>query len=556
MNLTAEQKTKLRRVLSTELDRRQRIREECSVYENDLYEFVRGAWTTIDSSDFLDHWAIEALCRHLEAVTRGWSTRLLANYPPRCAKTNVTSICWPIWTWLQRERTVTSGPQVRFLCASYGDTLSLQNANAMRQLLESPWFREHWGDRLGLRADQNSKSDYANKFGGKRVSTSIHGSLIGLGGDIIIVDDPHNTERVESAPERESSARGWRELSTTRLNDPKRSAIVVIMQRLHEEDVSGVILSSQHSGEWSHLMLPMRYDPQRHCVTYMGEIAPFWEDPRHDDGELLWPDRFGEKEVENLEVNLGPYMASGRLQQSPEPVGGGIIKRNWWQLWPAEGYEPKLGEPLVYPPCSYIAVSIDTNYGQREENDWSACTCWGVWYDQRERPKLVLMEAWRVRAPLRGVYPPGAQTEEERKPHWGLVEKAMDTVRRRKAHAILIEDKTRGRDLSDEIRRLLRDGESALHLVQPVGDKLARLTSVEPLFADGMIYAPDKAWAEMVISEMTSFPRGKHDDLVDTCSMALLWMRKSGLLLLGTEADADNIERNTFRSRTEPRYDV
>ena len=198
--------------------------------------------------------------------------RFLANYPPRCSKTIVTSVCWPIWTWLQKGRSTTSGPGVRFLCASYNDDLSRDYADKMRSLINSPWFQARWGDRIKIRNDKDRKSDFANEQGGGRISTSMKGGIIGRGGDIIMIDDPHNTQTAESDADRLSTLRGWKELSTTRLNNPQKSAIVVIMQRLHEEDVSGAILASSAyaRGEWCHLMIPMRYDERRHCITSIG----------------------------------------------------------------------------------------------------------------------------------------------------------------------------------------------------------------------------------------------------------------------------------------------
>lgn len=163
---------------------------------------------------------------------------------------------------------------MRFLCGSYNDDLSLQNSTKHRRLLLSPWYQKRWGKRFKLTADQSSKSRFDTTEGGTRISTSARGSLLGIGGDLIVIDDPHNLS-VESDAERLQALNWWREISTTRLNDPKQSAIVLIMQRLHEEDVSGAILSSDAGGEFVHLMIPAEYEWRRHCVTVLG-----WQDPR------------------------------------------------------------------------------------------------------------------------------------------------------------------------------------------------------------------------------------------------------------------------------------
>jgi hypothetical protein len=360
--------------------------------EASLIEFVRASWSAIDPSDYEDNWALDALCEHLEAVTFGHITRLLVNFPPRCAKTNITSICWPAWTWARRQREYLSGPQVRFLCGSYNHTLSLENSNKTRRLILSSFYQERWGKRFKLRLDQNTKTQFDNDTGGSRIATSVDGSLLGIGGDIICIDDPHNTKEVESEADRHSVLQWWNEIRSTRLNDPKRSAIVVIMQRLHEEDVSGVIASGSDYGEWTHLMLPMRHDIGRHCVTVLGwdargEPADTWEDPRVEDGELMWPERFGEREVAGLERDLGAYMASGRLQQMPSPATGGIFQRDWWQPW-----DPLDGK---FPPFEYIIASLDGAYTEKEENDPSALTVWGVFRNAEDwkwrRPCVLLV---------------------------------------------------------------------------------------------------------------------------------------------------------------------
>jgi hypothetical protein len=317
--------------------------------EGSLIDFVEAAWPSIDSAKYLSNWAIDGLCEHLQAVTEGKIPRLLVNFPPRCSKTLVTSICWPAWVWARRERSFVSGSSVRFLCGSYSHGLSLRNSNQTRRLLLSPWYQTRWGQRFRLRDDQNTKIQFDNEAGGSRLATSVGGTLLGVGGDVIVIDDPHNVESAESEAERAQALRWWSELSTTRLNDPKQAAIVVIMQRLHESDVSGAILSSGE--DWEHFCVPMEFDWQRCCVTSLG-----WMDPRgvddtgeplvvlgpngermaRDDaalrvldnerqGQLMWPQRFGITEVSKLKSGLGPYATSGRLQQAPAPRGGGIF---------------------------------------------------------------------------------------------------------------------------------------------------------------------------------------------------------------------------------------
>lgn len=524
-------------------------RVEQERYEDSLTSFVRGAWSTIDSSEYKKSWAVDALCDHLEGVTLGHIPRLLINISPRTGKTNITSISWPAWTWARSNISYWSGPQVRFLCGSYNHDLALQNSNKNRRLIQSPWYQQRWGEKVELRWDQNSKQQFDTTAGGSRIATSVGGTLLGIGGDILVIDDPHNTEAVETESDRERVKNWWKELHSTRLNDPKKSSIVVVMQRLHEGDLSGVILDSDE--RWTHLMLPMRYDDTRHCVTVrlpQYDNPDPWEDPRTFEGELMWPERFGEREVEKLEEALGPYMSSGRLQQCPTPKGGGILKREYWRLWDHEEAE-RYGlvwnaERKEFPHMELILASLDTSYGEKQENDFNALTVWGVWIDRAKNRRLMLMFAWNKRLPLHGIpveYIQGeakVNFEQRKQQSWGLIEWVANTCKKYKVQRLLIENKTRGRDVAQEINRLYARENWGVELIDPTGDKVSRAWSVEPLFADGTIWAPDTRWAEMVLTQCQSFPKSDHDDLVDTASMAISWLRESGLIMRGDEMSA------------------
>lgn len=532
----------------------QQIRAEKA--RRSLYEFVRQAWSYIDSAPFLDSWAVMALCQHLEAVTRGDIRFFLANYPPRCAKTLVTSVCWPVWTWLQDSNGYTSGPQVRFLGASYGQDLSLKGSSKMRELINTPWFQENWGELIKIKEGSDTKSAFANTAGGDRQATSITGKLLGFGGDIVVVDDPHNTEDVESDQQREGVLQGWREISTTRLNDPKKSALVVIMQRLNEADVSGEIMENKSDRAWVHLMIPMRHELGRHCITYLpSDDRRFWEDPRTEEGQLMWPERFGPKEVSDLEEGLGPYMASGRLQQSPTPKGGGIIKREWWEPWPPAGQEHLwthdlpdstgiVASRVTYPDFDFICASLDCAATEKEENDFSACTVWGTFTNNRGQPKIMLISAWRGHYAIHD-----------------LVNRVMKTAARKglECDTVLVENKSSGHALAQELKRLMRPGAFTLKLYDPKrdggGDKVSRVYAVQPAFAAGLIHAPDTVWSEAVIREMELFPKGRNDDWVDCCSMAINWLRKRGLAQMPFEHE-ENIRPKMWQGQREALYDI
>lgn len=535
-----------REYLTTEL---QKLREKESA-EQSLTQFVREAWPYIDSSEYLSCWAIDALCDHLQGVTCGHIQKLLVNYPPRCAKTNVVSISFPAWTWARREKSFWSGAGVRFLCGSYGGTLSMQNSNKCRRLITSPWYQERWGKGVVLRDDQNTKTQFDLAAGGQRIATSVGGSLLGIGGDIILIDDPHNTSEVESEADRSTAIDWWREIRSTRLNDPKKSALIVVMQRLHQEDVSGNITHGEDADEWVHLMLPMRHDENRHCTTtWRGKD---WEDPRHG-RELMWPERFGEKQVAALERDLGPYMASGRLQQEPTPSGGGIIKSDYWMLWEEENF----------PTFDYMLASADTAYTEKEENDPTGFTIWGVFRESKtDHPKVMLIWAWRKHLELHGVTVERLAGETDPKyfhrtnASWGLVEWIAYSCRKFKVDRLLVEAKASGISAAQELKRLHGNEGWSIDLVTPEGDKVARAHAVEPSFAQGIIYAPDREWAEMVIDECAAFPKGRYKDLTDSTTQALKYLREYGLISHAQEVEIVLTELRTFKSRPRPLYPV
>src|SRR5215510_2393684 len=180
-------------------------KEKAERLEASLIDFVREAWPAIDPAEYQRCWAIDALCEHLQAVVSGDIRHLLVNFPPRCAKTTVASIFFPAWVWAQSQRSFLKGPQVRFLCGSYNHDLSLTNSNSTRRLILSPWYQSLWGHRFNFRDDQNTKTKFDTSAGGSRLATSVGGSLLGIGGDILIVDDPHNTEEAESDADRKTA---------------------------------------------------------------------------------------------------------------------------------------------------------------------------------------------------------------------------------------------------------------------------------------------------------------------------------------------------------------
>lgn len=494
--------------------------------EEDLLRFLQSGWRYIDPSPFRSGWHLEAIGEHLAAVTSGEIRRLVINIPPRMTKSSLVSVAWPAWTWAQRESSPLSGPHVQFLFASHAQTLSERDSTKTRRLLQSPWYQRLWGSRYSLTGDQNAKRRFETNAGGYRLATSVGGALTGEGGHIIVVDDPHNTIEIESEAMRVAATMWWDEALSTRLNDMATGAYVIIMQRLYENDLTGHVLT-QEGDQWVHLMLPMEYEPLRSCHTVLG-----FEDPRTRKDELLCPERVSATDLASLKRRLGPFGVAGQLQQSPTPRGGGIIMADDWQAWPphVEELEDSQGrklKPIGYPEMDFILASVDTAMTEDESNDPSAMSIWGIWRDKRDMPNIMLMEAWAEYLSLSN-----------------LVSRIIKDCTRRKVDRILIEAKNNGFSVFQEITRLVRDGSWSCQLEKVRGDKVARAHACVPTFAAHQVWAPARniggdvvflKWAQAVIDECASLPRGAHDDLADTATQAINHMRRSGLLVTRDE---------------------
>ena len=515
--------------------------------ELSFVEYIKQAWHVIEpGQEYLHNWHIEAIAAHLEAITdemmiddERYYNRLLINVPPGAMKSLLCNVLWPSWEWGPRNM-----PYLRYVCASHAMPLAVRDSVKMRRLVASEWYQTRWGDRVTLTGDQNEKIKYETTATGFRQAVAFEG-MTGARGDRVIIDDPHSVSSASSEQKRATTIDTFEQAVPTRLNNPDRSAIVVIMQRLHEEDVSGVIIEKQLG--YDHIMIPMEYDPDRAAPTMLG-----WEDPRTAKGELMFPARFPKHVVERDKKIMGTYAASGQFQQLPTPEDGGIIKRKHWQLWE----DPK------FPPFDYIIASLDTAYTEKTENDPSAMTVWGVWtddpkthatrmlgkdgyhivrtYDEKEvPPRIMLMYAWQQHLEM---------------PE--LIQKVSDTCQRWKVSRLLIENKSVGMPVARELRRMYSGKNFGVQLEDPGSiDKMARLYSVQHLFEEGLVYCPDKAWADEVISQCMRFPKAKHDDLVDTVSMAMRYLRRSGFILRTDEVSQDYEDsRQHLGRQPEPLY--
>ena len=289
-------------------------RELC---KRSLAEFAKRAWRVLEPATPLKWgWALDAICEHLEAVTSGEIKRLLINVPPGCLKSMLVGVIWPAWEWGPRNL-----QSMRYLGTAHKQDLAVRDSTKCRRLIQSEWFQKLWP--VELTGDQNAKTKFENIKTGFRESMSFT-SLTGSRADRVLLDDPLSADDANSEAALRAAEITFTESLPTRVNNDQ-SAIVVIMQRLHDKDTSGIILKRDLG--YVHLCLPMRFEAERKCVTSIG-----FEDPRTKDGELLFPERFGESQVKELEAILGSYASAGQLQQRPAPREGGMFKRSWFNV--------------------------------------------------------------------------------------------------------------------------------------------------------------------------------------------------------------------------------
>jgi len=498
------------------------IREErkTRLAESSLAEFTKQAWHVIEpGTGYVHGWHVDAISEHLEAVTDGEIRNLLINMPPRHMKSILVSVMWPVWTWIER-------PEYRWLFSSYAGSLSIRDSLKCRRLISSEWFQKRWGHIFKLTGDQNAKTLFENDKYGYRFATSVGASTTGHGGDTIAVDDPHNALDAQSDAMRETALEWWDQSMSTRLNDPKKGSKVIVMQRLHEKDLSGHVLKQ---GGYEHLCLPAEFEGSTK-ITSIG-----WQDPRSRKGELLCPERFGPDEVADLKKRLGEYGAAGQLQQRPTPAGGGILKVKYIKKWRGD-----------LPVIDYILQSYDTAYTADTENDPSACTVYGCFTDKEGKACVLLLDAWAEHYE----YP-------ELKPKvigdWSASYGGGEGRRGKKPDAIIIEKKASGQSLIQD----LRVSNIPVHAFDPGSrDKKQRAHIVAPLLESGCFYVlestkrPGEAisWAQGLIDQMEKFPNDEHDDYVDTFTQALIFLRDAGYIDVD-RFDGDEIEEVDYTKK-------
>lgn len=472
--------------------------------ETSLSSFLRQAWHVIEPGTVYRHnWHIDCICEHLEAVYRGQITRLLINEPPRSLKSVVVSIMWPVWCWLH-------DPALRWMFTSYSASLSTFHSVLRRLLLQSDWYQQRWGERLHLLGDQNQKTEFANDRLGMMIATSVGGTSIGKGGDILVFDDPLNPTEASSPVQRENANTWIRQGFLTRLNDKKSGRIVGVMQRLHEQDTSGMLLDM---GGWTHLCLPAEAE-KRTVITFpiSGRTVV------REAGDLLFPEREGPEELARRKVELGAYGYAGQYQQRPSPEEGGVLKRHWWKFWYPRGAE--VPAPVTAKRADgSVATCAQVPLPERFDEELLS---WDMTFKDTAGADYVVGQAWgRSGADM---YLRGQERAQADLPATISLVRRM-VSRYPQATAVLVEDKANG----PAVLQMLRREVAGLIPVNPQGGKVARINAVAPLIEAGNVYLPHPQlfpWVWEFIERAAAFPNAAHDDEEDALSQALLRLKR------------------------------
>jgi predicted phage terminase large subunit-like protein len=449
--------------------------------EASLREFYKHGWVVLEpTTPFVGNWHIDAICEHLEALYARQIRDLVITMPPRFSKSTLVSVTFPAWLW-------TLEPSFRSVFASYAQALATRDSVLCRRVINSPWYQSNWGDSFQLTTDQNIKQRFENNRTGLRMATSVGATLTGEGGDLLAVDDAHNALEASSEASRQTTLDWWDQSMSTRLNDPKRGIRVVVMQRLHHDDLAGHLLAT---GDWYHLNLPMEF------TGVKPQWVINWTDPREEIGELIWPERYPREEVEKLKRALGSYGTASQLQQEPTPAEGGIFKKGWFKEYRVA-------------PAAFLRIieSWDTATSENELSAYSVGTVWG----ETLAGDLYLLDVCRDRH------------------EFPALKKAVVSLHEQwRGVAVLVEDKSSGRQI---VQELARDTNLPLIAIKVTrGDKVGRALAVSPVIEGGRVYIPANApWVAAYMQEMLTFPRGKYADQVDSTTQALSYLRGGGV---------------------------
>ena len=454
---------------------------EKKLCEMSFYEFFKAAWIVVEPAVPLStNWHHKYICDLLQTecerviAQEPKSKDIIINVPFRSTKSLIVTVMFPVWAWIK-------SPKLRFITSSYSATLSIELATKSRDVIFSDWFKRRWGDVFHIKKDQNLKERYENNFVGMRRATSVGGTVTGQGADFLIVDDPLSPQMANSATERDNANEWYRTTFYSRLNQPDIGVRIIIMQRVHEDDLTGFLLGKETRLKYKHICIPAK--------SGGGNIKPAYLEKFYEKGtQLFWKDRFSQKILDDYKSALGSYGYAGQLQQTPTPLDSGMIHKDWFKV---DRYrvdeaivnfviDPAYTADQKNDPSALLAYTY-------KENRWQIVDCVNVY---KEFPDLVkFIQQW--------------------------VAKNGYTNRSR----IYVEPKASGKSI---VQTLVR--ETGLNVKEdkpPTKDKVARVSDVSASLESGRVSLLNGDWNDEFLEQLAKFPAAKHDDMVDCLVMAV-----------------------------------
>ena len=451
-------------------------KEKQEKIKNNFMAFVKEMWP-----EFIEGRHHKEIADKFDQIAQGKIKRLIINMPPRHTKSEFSSFLLPAWM-------VGRKPDLKIIQTTHTTELALRFGCKAKTLIDSPEYQKVFQTRL--REDSQAAGKWETEQGGEYYAAGVGSAITGRGADLLIIDDPHS-EQDAMNPEALERAYEWYTSGPRQRLQPG-GAIVVVMTRWSQKDLTGALINSQKNvkaDKW-------------HVVEFPA-IMP--------SGKPIWPEYWKKEELEGVRASLSIGKWNAQWMQNPTAEEGSILKREWWNLW----------EKPSIPPLQHIIQSYDTAFSKKETADFSAITTWGVFYPDEDSPaNLILLDAHKERL----------EFPELRK-------EALEQYKYWKPDTVIIEAKASGQPLTYELRKI---GIPVINFTPSKGqDKFARVNAVAPMFESGMIWAPDEEFADEVIEECASFPYGDHDDLVDSTTQALMRFRQGGFVNLPDDYKED-----------------
>lgn len=461
------------------------------LYQDSYYEFFKASWAVLEPENpLIDNWHIKYLCDLLQKEVERIYKRepkkkdLIINIPYRSLKSRIITVCLNAWTWTQY-------PSLKFITTSYSEEIAIEHTVDTRRLIESDWYQSFWSESFQFTKDQNEKRRYENTKRGFRKSAGVQGSITGAGCDILICDDPHNPKQAASDAERQKANVWWRNTVYSRLNNQTVGLKILVMQRLHEEDLTGNILLNNEQG-YEHLCLPGELSD---------DIKPAELRENYKDG-LFFPqsNNFSKHQLELAKKNLGEIMYNAQVLQRPFPAEGLMLKREWIQYYQE-------------PPDKFDKIISSWDFANsnqvHQNNSFTVGSIWG-----KKGPDIYLLHLERFKEAF----------TVSRDRFYSMYQRFPECQEH------LIEQKAAGTGIIDSLKALQVVG---IRPITPKDSKEVRFESILYLFHSGHVFIPNievKSWVAEYVHELLAFNKGRFDDQVDVTSQAIQFLAKKNFV--------------------------